>query len=80
MYDPIILLGFADCVFLDGYEAVLVDYKTDRVQTGSQLADRYCHQLALYREALENGLGKRVKETILYSVYLGEEVRLDKTP
>ncbi len=80
MDDPIILQGIADCVFLEGDEAVLVDYKTDRVQTGSQLAERYCHQLALYREALENGLGKRVKETILYSVYLGEEVRLDKTP
>lgn len=74
--DPIILQGIADCVFFEGEEAVLVDYKTDRVKSGEELARRYYRQLFLYREALEKGLGKRVKETILYSVYLGEEIRL----
>ena len=32
---------------------VVLDYKTDRVKTGKELADRYASQLKLYGEALE---------------------------
>ena len=74
--DPIILQGIADCVFLEGEEAVLVDYKTDRASP-EELVSRYAKQLGLYHTALEKGLGRRIKETVLYSVHLGREIPLD---
>lgn len=74
--DPIILQGIADCVFLEGEEAVLVDYKTDRASP-EELVSRYAKQLGLYHTALEKGLGRRIKETVLYSVHLGREIPFD---
>ena len=74
--DPIIVQGIADGVFFEGDDAVLVDYKTDRVKSGEELKERYALQLSLYRLALEQGLGAKVKETVLYSVYLGREIPL----
>jgi len=53
---------------------VLVDYKTDRVQSSKQLADRYRKQMEFYQEAVERALEKPVKEKILYSFCLQEAI------
>ena len=37
---------------------------------------KYKPQLDLYEKALENILNKRVKEKIIYSFYLDEEIRI----
>jgi len=55
---------------------VLVDYKTDRVKTPEQLADRYRSQLVFYKQALEQLLELPVKEMLLYSFALGEVVEV----
>ena len=63
---------------------VVLDYKTDRVDTAGQLAERYAAQLVLYGEALERlfqGDGARrvrVKERLLYSFRLGEIVPIER--
>ena len=54
---------------------VLVDYKTDRIADPDALWERYREQLDLYRFALEQCTGKRVRECLLYSFYLNAEVR-----
>ena len=69
--------GVADCVFIENAHAVIVDYKTDRVHTMEELAERYRIQLSLYRSALEKSLGVPVKECLLYSFALGKEVAVE---
>lgn len=72
--ETVVVQGIADCVFLEGDGAVILDYKTDTVKDGAVLRERYAGQLALYAEALEKVLGCPVKEKILYSLCLGEEI------
>lgn len=79
------LQGVADCLFEeeDGY--VLVDYKTDRVKSCAQLAERYSAQLELYKAAFDILLEKPVKSCFIYSFRLGDGIEISaknfvKTP
>ncbi|MDD5847800.1 MAG: helicase-exonuclease AddAB subunit AddA [Firmicutes bacterium] len=79
--ETILIQGIIDAFFLekgpDGKpQAVVVDYKTDRVRTGKELADLYATQLDLYARALEGMLGVPVAGKILYSFALQQEVPL----
>ncbi|MEW6726464.1 MAG: helicase-exonuclease AddAB subunit AddA [Bacillota bacterium] len=66
--EKVLLQGVIDCVFLEEDGAVLIDYKTGRVEKdgGNGMIARYRGQLALYARALETVLGWRVKERYLY--------------
>ena len=71
--------GKAKKVFkTDDPNYVIVDYKTDRVYTadGSDLAGKYGRQLLYYRRALEQAVGREVKEMLIYSVTLGREISI----
>lgn len=70
----VVLNGVADCVFLEDGQAVIVDYKTDRVKAGEELRNRYRTQLELYRRILSGSLGLPIKECILYSFALSREI------
>lgn len=73
--DEIILVqGIIDVFFEEDGELVLLDYKSDVVRDEAQLIERYKVQLIYYKKALEQILGKRVKEMIIYSLYLGKEI------
>lgn len=74
--EQVLVQGIIDVFFEEDGEIVLLDYKTDVIKTSEELADRYRVQLDYYGEALERLTGKRVKERVLYSFYLGEEVRV----
>jgi len=74
--ETVLVQGIIDVYFEEEGELVLLDYKTDAVASGQELIDRYALQMDYYQEALERLTGKKVKERILYSVRLGEEVRL----
>ncbi|MCM1381240.1 MAG: PD-(D/E)XK nuclease family protein, partial [Muribaculaceae bacterium] len=67
--------GIADCMFAEDGEIVLIDYKTDRVNSESVLTARYDLQIKLYAAALERIFGMRVKEAYLYSFCLNRAVR-----
>lgn len=69
------LQGIADCMFEEDGEIVLVDYKTDRVDSGQTLISRYDLQIKLYAAALSKIFGKRVKAAYLYSFSLGKAVK-----
>lgn len=71
------LQGIADCFFVENGEIVLIDYKTDRVSSDSELADRYTLQLKLYSAAFEKIRRLKVKEAYLYSFALGRKVPVD---
>ena len=71
---PILIQGIIDACFEEEDGLVLLDYKTDYVKTSEELVKRYKKQLELYAEALEQTTGKRVKERVIYSFVLGEEI------
>ena len=68
--------GMADCVFEEDDKLVLVDYKTDKVSSENDLIKKYAGQLELYTNPIENNLKMKIKERIIYSVYLEKEILL----
>lgn len=68
--EELFLQGIMDLVFLEDDEWVLVDYKTDRLETPAEFRERYNIQLELYKKALEQITGKKVKEVCIYSFRL----------
>ncbi len=74
--EMVLVQGIIDVFFEEDGEIVLLDYKTDVIESPEELAERYRVQLDYYEEALARLTGKKVKERILYSFYLGAEVRV----
>ncbi|MDR0220000.1 MAG: PD-(D/E)XK nuclease family protein, partial [Lachnospiraceae bacterium] len=74
--EAILIQGIIDAFFAEEDGLVIVDYKTDAVENGSELVKRYQKQLDYYQEALEQLTGKRVKEKVIYSFALGEVVAM----
>lgn len=73
----LLIQGVIDACFLEDGEWVLVDYKTDFVEPGKErdLYEKYASQLEYYERALSQLTGQRVKEKILYSLFLQKELR-----
>lgn len=74
--EVIIIEGVADCAFIENGELVIIDFKTDRVENGAELAEKYREQLAVYRRCLGEVIGLPVKETLIYSFKLHETVEI----
>ncbi len=74
--ETVVVQGIADCVFREGDHLVLVDYKTDKVDTAAELIDRYRSQMVFYKQALETIFGLPVTEMLLYSFALGKAVEV----
>ena len=72
--ETVVIQGIADCVFLEEDGAVILDYKTDRVQDVETLRERYQQQLEVYSQALRGVLGCPIKQKVLYSLWLGQEI------
>lgn len=75
--DLTLIQGIMDAFWMEEDGLVLLDYKTDRIDSAQELAARYEVQLQLYAEALERVYAKqglRVKEKILYSFRLGKSI------
>lgn len=69
--------GIADMFFAEDGELVLVDYKTNRSTSAEKLRAEYEGQLRIYRKALEEMMGMRVKECLLFGFSIGTEVAVD---
>lgn len=74
--ERLFLQGIIDTVFVEDDQWVLVDYKTDRVESGDELIRRYKIQMDLYKEALERLTNMPVKASYIYSFRLHEAVLL----
>lgn len=74
----VLVQGVVDCLVDEEEGCLLLDYKTDSVSQGGikQVVDRYRTQMDLYARAVENILGRVVKEKYLYLFSLGEEIKL----
>lgn len=72
--ESLVIQGIADCVFEEQGGLVIVDYKTDRVKTGQELAERYSEQLRIYAYALSRTLALPVRECLLYAFALDDSI------
>lgn len=70
----VLIQGIIDVYFEEEDGLTVLDYKTDRVSAGQELVDKYQEQLHLYGRALEQMTGKPVKEKIIYSFTLRQEI------
>ena len=71
----VVIQGIIDAYMEESDGLVLIDYKTDKVQKMQTLVDHYDKQLAYYQRALEQMKGTRVKEKIIYSLTLQQQIR-----
>ena len=72
--EKILVQGIIDVFFEEPDGLVVLDYKTDKVRSGQELKEKYHAQLDYYARALEQLLEKPVKEKIIYSFTLQEEI------
>ena len=72
----VVVQGILDAYMEEGDGLVLVDYKTDRVQKASTLVEHYQKQIDYYAVALNRITGKAVKEKVIYSLALQQEIAL----
>ncbi len=73
--DVVIVQGIIDAFFYEGDEIVVMDYKTDRADRET-LINRYNAQLDYYGDTIKKITGKNLKEKIIYSFSLEEEIQL----
>ena len=76
MGEQILIQGVIDCLFREDDAWILVDYKSDRLETADAFRSRYAVQLALYKRAVEQITHRPVEETYIYSLHLQQEIRL----
>lgn len=74
--ETVLVQGIIDAYFIEDGQITVLDYKTDRVGSLQELAGKYRAQLDYYGLALERLTGMRVKEKLIYSFHLGEEITL----
>lgn len=75
--ETVLVQGVIDLYYKDqNDEIVLVDYKTDFVQTPEELVAKYQVQLDFYKKALEEALDQKVHHVFIYSTFLGKEIEV----
>ena len=74
--ETILVQGIIDVYFEEEDGLVVLDYKTDQVHAAEELREKYHAQLMYYAKALEQLLKKPVKEKIIYSFTLQEEIQV----
>ena len=75
--EMILVQGLIDVFFKEEDGIVLLDYKTDRVDSAEELVLRYRRQMELYGDAIWRTQGMPVKEMYLYSFALGETILVE---
>lgn len=72
--DMIMIQGIIDLFYVSGNNAVIVDYKSDKVPSGGShmLLKRYGSQLDLYKQALEDVMGYKVVGCYIYALSTGD--------
>lgn len=77
--EQLLLQGVVDCCLEEDGELVIIDYKTDRVRTAEEIAQRsalYRGQIRSYARAMERIHKKKVKQCLLYFLTPGKTVEI----
>ncbi len=70
----IVVQGIIDAYFIEDGEVVLLDYKTDKVDNMQELVTKYRVQLDKYAKTIEQLTPYKVKEKIIWSFCLNDEI------
>ena len=76
--EKIVMQGAVDLAFEENGNIILVDYKTDRVNSPSALVEEYSGQVNIYRHCLEKVLKKKVTQAFIYSFALAQTIPVDE--
>jgi len=68
--ETLLVQGVIDVYYILDGKVTVLDYKTDRVESGEELVNRYRKQLDYYGEAVSQLTGLLVKEKLIYSFNL----------
>ena len=77
--ENVLVQGIIDLYYINEKdELILVDYKTDYVESkqDKELIEKYKKQLELYAQALEQALNKKVNKKCIYSTYLNRVIEI----
>ena len=74
--EMVLIQGIIDVFWVEEDGIVLLDYKTDRVDSATRLRDMYKEQMDLYAEALERIFPLPVKEKYLYFFRLNQAIEV----
>lgn len=74
--ESVLIQGIIDVFFEEDDGIVLLDYKTDKVDEAAELVVRYERQLELYKDAIYRAYHVPVKEMLIYSFSLEEEISI----
>ena len=77
--EQLLLQGVVDCCLDEPDGLVIIDYKTDRVRTAQEIAERgkrYRGQILSYARAMERIQGKKVKQCLLYFITPGKALEI----
>ncbi|MBQ9314464.1 MAG: helicase-exonuclease AddAB subunit AddA [Clostridia bacterium] len=74
--DEVLIQGVIDLYFETNTGIVLVDYKTDHLNSEEEFINRYRVQLDYYKRALETLTKKKVEKVVIYAFYLNKEIVL----
>ena len=75
--ENVLIQGVIDVFFEEDEKIVVLDYKTDNVQSEAELIDRYRAQLDYYGEALTKLKGKPISQEVLYSFGLNKNIVIE---
>ncbi|WP_392486333.1 helicase-exonuclease AddAB subunit AddA [Haloimpatiens sp. FM7315] len=72
--EKLMLQGIIDCYFIEGDNIILIDYKTDYVESVFDIKEKYKIQVEYYSKVLEKITGMKVSEKYLYLFYNNSSV------
>lgn len=72
--EMILVQGIIDAYFIEDGGLVIIDYKTDRVDSLEKLKDMYHVQLDMYADIISKLTALPVKEKVLYSFNLNDSI------
>ena len=75
--EKVIIQGAVDLCFVENGNVVILDFKSDRVDSADGLKAAYSEQLNIYQKAVEKIFDMPVLEKIIYSFALSEEISVD---
>lgn len=74
--DDILIQGVIDLYYENEDGLVLVDYKTDHLDSKDEFIKKYKPQLDYYKKALESLTGKNVVKVLIYSFHLDNAIEI----
>ncbi|MDO4189056.1 MAG: helicase-exonuclease AddAB subunit AddA [Lachnospiraceae bacterium] len=74
--ESMLIQGVIDAYFIEDGEIVVVDYKTDKATTAKKLKKDHGVQLDYYGKALSRLLHLNLRESVIYSTFLGESITI----